>query len=112
MLTDETIGDRVQVNKIKEINCQHTRKRATGRHTGAYARCIRQVLVAREVCKIVAEMYVLPFINPLCLVFHKSQNNWSSRELKSDFIKQLFDNIAGEDKISTNKSIIANILHM
>ena len=41
---------------------QKTRKRATGRHTGAYARYIRQLVVDG---KIVAEMYVLSFINPL-----------------------------------------------
>ena len=40
-------------------------QRATGRHTGAYARYIRQVVVDRKVLKIGTDTYVLSFINPL-----------------------------------------------
>ena len=43
---------------------QKTCKCATGRHTGAYACYIRQVVVDKKVCKIVANMYVRSFINP------------------------------------------------
>ena len=63
-----------RVNKLKWLHRNGRRQvpfpenleaRATCRHTAAYARYIRQVVVDRKVCKIVTDMYVLSFINPI-----------------------------------------------
>ena len=40
-------------------------KRASGHHTGAYARYIRQVVVNRKILKIGTDTYVVSFINTL-----------------------------------------------
>ena len=55
----------VTLNWPPTTTLQKKSKRATGRHTGAYARYIRQVVVDRKLCKIGTETHVLSVITPL-----------------------------------------------
>ena len=49
----------------RQVSIPKTSKRATGRHTEAFARYIRQVVVDRNVLQTGTDTYVLSFINPL-----------------------------------------------